>query len=76
MPPQPGLAPQPLPPGVPMQPQAFYQTPPGGTRLPPPRPAGFDVSKLASRDAAIRRMVWIIVLVVAGIVGIVLATKL
>ena len=36
----------------------------------------FDMGRQAAREATIRRLVWLIVLVVAGIVGIILATQL
>ena len=45
--------------------------------LPPgPGMPGFDMSQIAARDAAVRRIVWIVVLVIAVVIGVVLATQL
>jgi hypothetical protein len=45
--------------------------------LPPgPGMPGFDMSQIAARDAAVRRFVWIIVLAVAAVIGIAVATQL
>ncbi len=45
--------------------------------LPPgPGMPGYDMSQIAARDAAVRRFVWIIVLAVAAIIGIAVATQL
>ena len=45
--------------------------------LPPgPGMPGFDMSQIAARDAAVRRFVWFIVLAVAAIIGIAVATQL
>ena len=45
--------------------------------LPPgPGMPGFDMSQIAARDAAVRRFIWIIVLAVAAIIGIAVATQL
>ncbi|MEO7092507.1 MAG: hypothetical protein ABI175_04600, partial [Polyangiales bacterium] len=45
--------------------------------LPPgPGMPGFDMSQIAARDAAVRRFVWIAVLVIAAIIGVVVATQL
>jgi hypothetical protein len=42
----------------------------------PPPVAGFDMGRLAAREALIRRLIWVIVLLAATLVGVVLATKL
>jgi hypothetical protein len=67
-----------------MQHHAPFVTPPGMT-VPSPQyplaanqrsPRSFDMGRMAAREATIRRLVWIIVLVVACGLGIVLATQL
>jgi hypothetical protein len=58
-------------------PRAIPVTPPiagGDTRRGPT--SSFDMATRAAREAAVRRLVWIIVLVVAAGVGFVLATQL
>jgi len=36
----------------------------------------FDMARIAARDAAMRRIVWIVVLVLGGVIGIALAVRL
>ena len=57
--------------GYPQQPTP----PPGGYPQQPPGGA-FDMAQIQARDAAMRRMVWIAVLVIGAIAGIVLASQL
>jgi hypothetical protein len=49
---------------------------PGVRGAPKPATAGYDMSKIAARDEAIRRLIWIIVLVVAAGAGFIIATQL
>ena len=44
--------------------------------LQPPQGGAYDMGHIQARDTAMRRWVWIAVLVVAAIVGIVLAAQL
>jgi hypothetical protein len=37
---------------------------------------GFDMAQIAARDAAVRRIVWIVVLVLAAVIGVVVASQL
>ncbi len=76
--PAPGAFPQipatPIPHPIPTTPGMFEaQAPFGGAR---PPTAAYDMGKIAARDAAIRRLVWIIVLAVAASVGFIIATQL
>jgi hypothetical protein len=70
----------------PMQPypQQPFMTPGGMTSplvqhpfgAPQPGTRSFDMGRMAAREATIRKLVWIIVLVVGTIVGIILAMRL
>ena len=70
--PAPGLAP-PYPP--PADPRSSLARPPDPPQAYPPRGPGFDMAARAARDASIRRVVWIVVLVVGALVGVVLASQ-
>ncbi len=61
----------PFPPAPGFGPPAGYGRPPTGTNLP-----AFDMAAISARDAAMRRLVWIIVLVAGAIAGIAIATQL
>jgi serine/threonine-protein kinase len=90
IPPAPPLGPMPTPP--PMVAPVPYGSPAPGPHTPPPgayppygaypppaRPAGvkqYDMASIAAREEAIRRIVWIAVLVLGTIVGVVLAMQL
>lgn len=60
----------------------FPPPPPADSRVRPPTPApipvtpGFDMSQVTARDAAVRRFIWIIVLAVAAVIGVAVATQL
>nr|MBA3464656.1 hypothetical protein [Deltaproteobacteria bacterium] len=58
------------PPGYPVHDPSHGQMPPQAGMM------GFDMSQMAARDAAVRRMVWIVVLAVAAIIGIIVASQL
>ena len=60
--------------GVPPPPPMFGGQYPNAS--PRPATAGYDMSKVAARETTIRRLIWIIVLVVAGGVGFIVATQL
>jgi hypothetical protein len=80
-PPQPG---QMTPHGMPAYQQQPVMTPPGMNLPVVQHPFGapqrstrsFDMGRMAAREATIRKVVWIIVLVVGTAVGIILATQL
>ncbi|HEY5944899.1 MAG TPA: protein kinase [Kofleriaceae bacterium] len=55
------------------QPVQPYPTSPGAYGQPP---RGFDMGKIAARDALLRRWIWIAAFILAAIVGIILATQL
>jgi len=66
-------------PQLPMAPTAppYPMMQPGASPSQPNRaPTGYDMSGMAARDAMIRRVVWIAVLVLAALAGFVLATRL
>ncbi len=72
----PGLPPTPVPHVIPTTPPMFA---PYGAQSPPqsrPPTAGYDMSTLAARDTVIRRLVWIVVLVVAAGLGFLIAMQL
>jgi eukaryotic-like serine/threonine-protein kinase len=58
------------PPVYPGQEYAQGQMPPQAGMM------GFDMSQMAARDAAVRRFVWIVVLAVAAVIGIIVASQL
>ena len=73
--------PPPPPPPAPAKPVldlASFTIPAAQSLPPPPGPGmpGFDMAELAARDAAVRRLVWIIVLVIAAGIGVVVASQL
>lgn len=70
--------PPPMPGYGPPSTHAPYASPgPHGHGMSPRVPtAGYDMSSMAARDAALRRFVWILVVVVGAIVGFVVATHL
>jgi len=51
-------------------------TGPGNYPQPPPPGGTFDMAQIQARDAAMRRMVWIAVLVIGALLGIVVASQL
>lgn len=75
---QPPGPPQPLPHSArPVMDLASFAQPAQLSPTPPaPGMPGFDMSQLAARDAAVRRIVWIVVLVVAALIGVVVAAQL
>jgi len=42
----------------------------------PPRRSRFDPARIAQRDAMVRQLLWICILVIAGVIGVVLAIRL
>ncbi|CAN5912438.1 hypothetical protein BH11MYX3_BH11MYX3_15600 [soil metagenome] len=83
-PPIAGMAPRPTltPPRTVMDLNSFSRPGPIPTTpmLPPLAPGpgmpGYDMSRAAARDAAMRRIVWIVVLVIGAVIGVVLASQL
>jgi len=73
-------SPQPPQPQTPygMQPYTPYpQAQQRNDLAPPPRSTrSFDMGQQAAREAMIRRLVWIMVFILAGTLGIILATQL
>lgn len=73
-------------PGAPVQPMSNPGSAPlpmAGAPMPGSGPTAypqsgpqFDMAQLAARDAAMRRIVWIVVLVLGGVIGIALAVRL
>jgi hypothetical protein len=57
-------------------PQPRMAPTPSPAGYPPQAPGGYDMGQIQARDAAVRRWVWIAVLVIAAIAGIVLASQL
>jgi hypothetical protein len=89
MPPYSSLPAQPTPQGMPAYAPATHSVHPYNAMQPyyPPTarvdlapqqraPRSFDMGQQAAREATIRRFVWLIVLIVAGIAGIIIATQL
>jgi hypothetical protein len=57
-------------------PRAHPPTPAPYPAQPPSRGPHFDMDHMAARDAAVRRAIWIIVLVLAAAIGIGVASQL
>jgi serine/threonine protein kinase len=77
----PHVPPQPGPQSRSMQTPTPFASPDSGRftpapQLPPPPRGQFDISKTLAREQLIRRLLWIIVLVVGTVVGILIATLL
>ena len=54
----------------------FGASPLPSTSAPGSGMQGFDMSQIAARDAAVQRIVWIVVLVIGAVIGVVLASQL